>query len=138
MPSLGSILKQTICTNTPAAEPAVAIFDPELALQRCFDSEEMFEEMIQCFYDEVGELFPQMRAALAQGNLTEVGRLGHRMKGTLVYLGAERAKRVALHVEQFCDEDCGDGAAEAEQAIKALEIECLALEIALKNPLESA
>ena len=61
----------------------------------------MVREMIQCFFDEVDNLFPQMRAALEKGDLVEVGRLGHRMKGTVVYLGAEPAKEAALRVERF-------------------------------------
>ena len=55
----------------------------------------MVREMIQCFFDEVDNLFPQMRAALEKGDLAEVGRLGHRMKGTVVYLGAQPAKEAA-------------------------------------------
>ena len=62
----------------------------------------MVWEMIQFFFDEVDKLFLQMRAALEKGDLMEVGRLGHRMKGTVVYLGAEPAKQAALRVERFC------------------------------------
>ena len=79
-----------------------AVFNPEEALSRCFDSQDMVREMIQCFFDEVDNLFPQMRAALEKGDLGEVGRLGHRMKGTVVYLGAEPAEEAALRVERFC------------------------------------
>ena len=53
----------------------------------------MLREMIQCFCEELHSVFPQMRAALEKGDLVEVGRLGHRMKGTVVYLGASRQKR---------------------------------------------
>ncbi len=91
--------------------------------------------MIQCFFDEVGNLFPQMRAALEKGDFAEVGRLGHRMKGTLVYLGAGPAREAALRVERFftCP---GDTASEAEEAVNALEQECLVLKAALcKHPL---
>jgi HPt (histidine-containing phosphotransfer) domain-containing protein len=93
--------------------------------------------MVQCFYAEMGELFPKMRAALEKGDLVEVGHLGHRMKGTVVYLGAEPAKEAALRVERFCK--CPDGTlSEAEEAINAFEHECAVLKAALSvHPLAS-
>ena len=120
-------------THAPRQRPLV--FDPEEALTRCFNSRDMVREMIQCFFDEVDNLFPQMRAALEKGDLVEVGRLGHRMKGTVVYLGARPAKEAALRVERFC-KSSGGTPSEAEEAINALEHECMALKAALtEHPL---
>ena len=118
-----------------AITPAAVVFDPELAFSRCCGIQDMLREMIQCFFDEVENLLPKMRVALENGDLAEVGRLGHRMKGTVLYLGAEPAKEAALRVERFCK--CEGGTpAEAEAAIDALEQECLALRAALtKHPL---
>jgi PAS domain S-box-containing protein len=111
-------------------QATVLAFNPEEARARCFNSDDMVREMIQCFFDEVDNLLPQMRAALAKGDLVEVGRLGHRMKGTVVYLGAEPAKEAALRVERFCK--CPGGtASEAQDAINALEHECISLKAAL-------
>ena len=92
----------------------------------------MVQEMAQYFFDEVENLFPQMRAALAKGELVEVGELGHRMKGTVVYLGAQPAKEAALRVERFCNGN-GGTPSEAKEAIDALEQECLALKTALSE-----
>ena len=88
-------------------QATAVVFNPDEALSRCFNSQDMVREMIQCFFDEVDNLFPQMRAALARGDLVEVGRLGHRMKGTVVYLGAQPAKQAALRVERFCKSSGG-------------------------------
>ena len=113
-------------------QATAAVFNPEEALSRCFNSRDMVREMVQCFLDEVENLFPQMRAALEKGDLMEVGRLGHRMKGTVVYLGAQPAKEVALRVERFCK--CSGGTpSEAEEAINALEHECIVLKAALSG-----
>jgi PAS domain S-box-containing protein len=113
-------------------QATAATFNPEEALSRCFNSTGMVREMIQCFFDEVDNLFPQMRAALKKGDLAEVGRFGHRLKGTVVYLGAQPAKEAALRVERFCK--CGGGTpSEAGEAINALEHECLALKAALSE-----
>ena len=112
------------------AQPAGAIFDPEVALEKCFNSSKMLQEMIECFLLEMESIFPQMRSALEKKDLTEVGRLGHRMKGTVIYLGAEPAKEAALRVEQFCLSS--DGTPEAAgQAINELERECETLKSAL-------
>jgi two-component system, sensor histidine kinase and response regulator len=112
----------------------IPVFNPTEALSRCFHSTDMMREMIQCFFDEVENLFPRMRAALEHGDLEEIGRLGHRMKGTVVYLGAEPAREAALRVERFCKS--GGTRVEAANAIDALEHECTALKAALrKHPL---
>ncbi len=111
-------------------DSTLPLFNPEEALTRCFNNHDMLWKMIRCFFDDVDLLFPQMRAALEKGDLVEVGRLGHRMKGTVVFLGAHRAKEAALRLERFC-ESSGVTAPEAEEAIKALERECIALKAAL-------
>ncbi len=114
----------------PANRPATAVFDLELALKRCINSKDMLQEMIECFFDEMDNLFPRMRTALEKDDLAEVGRLGHRMKGTVVYLGAEAAREATLRVERFCK--CHGGSpAEAEQAVLALEQQCGVLKAAL-------
>jgi HPt (histidine-containing phosphotransfer) domain-containing protein len=107
----------------PISSPATAVFNPREAITRCYNSEKMLRNMIQCFFDEAETLFPQMRAALEKGDLEEVGRLGHRMKGTVAYLGAEPAKEAAAGVERF-SKDSGGTASEAEEAINALERAC--------------
>jgi PAS domain S-box-containing protein len=125
------------CPLTPDPCPLAPIFNPEEAIARCFNSKKMAREMIQCFHDEVAELFPQMRGALEQGDLVQVGQLGHRLKGTIVYLGAEPAKRAAVNVERFHKSGVGTPA-EAAEAIDALQRECAALKAALTgHPLAS-
>ena len=58
-------------------------------MKACTGSEAVLSRMVQCFSEEVRSLIPQMRAAIGKGDLAELSRLGHRLKGTLVYLGAE-------------------------------------------------
>jgi len=71
-----------------------------------------------------------MHAALEKGDLIEVGKLGHRMKGTVVYLAAESAKEAALAVERF-HKVKGGTPSEAKMAVEALHEECRALKAAL-------
>jgi len=119
-------------TSSPAeiSPQAAAVFDRDEALGRCFHNEDMVREMVQCFLDEVDDLFPKMHAALERGDLVEVGRLGHRMKGTLLYLGAQPAKDTALRVERFCKSP-GGTVAEAQEAVNVLHRECVRLKHAV-------
>jgi HPt (histidine-containing phosphotransfer) domain-containing protein len=105
------------------------VFNEDVAVERCFRSRKMLRQMIRCFLKDADALLPQMRAALQVGDFTEVGRLGHRLKGTVVYLGAERATAAALAVEHF--EHCPGEPAEAEVAIRLCEQECQTLRTAL-------
>jgi HPt (histidine-containing phosphotransfer) domain-containing protein len=66
---------------------------------------------------------------LEEGDLKGVGRLGHRLKGTIAHLGAEAAKDAALRVERF--HGGGGQQADAEEAVRTLERECEVLATAL-------
>lgn len=119
-------------TKTPAAP----VFDSGVALKRCFNRPEMLADMISIFLAEIDSLFPQIRAALEKGDLQEAGRLGHRMKGTVAYLGAEPAEQAALGVERF-SKSSGGTSTEAEEAVIALERECTSLKAALTEHLRA-
>ena len=134
-PSQGAAAPHDPTEASPAALDLV--FNAEVAVSRCFNSPRMVGDMIHCFFDEVEGLFPQMRAALMQGDLVQVGRLGHRMKGTVAYLGAEPAEHAARRVEQFC-RSSGGAPMEAEEAVNALEHQCAVLKAALSaHPLSA-
>ena len=115
---------------TVSPQAAAVVFNPDEALAHCCDSGDMVREMIECFNTDAEDLFPRMRAALQQSDWVEVGRLAHRLKGTIVYLGAHAAMHAAIRVEQF-EAGAGEPVA-AEQAVNALEQECERLKAALK------
>jgi CheY-like chemotaxis protein len=140
------LVESLTCGTVPVTQPAVVtpsaaetspqtatvVFNRDEAISRCCGAPEILQEMIGCFLCEVDGLFPQMRTALERGDLAEVGRLGHRMKGTVVYLGAEPAEEAARGVERFC-KSSGGTPSEAEDAINRLEQECIALKAALSE-----
>jgi PAS domain S-box-containing protein len=128
--------KATLLAPAPPPQPATAaavpIFDSALALKRCMDSQDMLGEMVQCFQEEVDSLLPRMKTALQAGNYAELGRLGHRLKGTIVYLGAEPATEAAQRVAHFSQHP-GDRD-EVQKAVQGLERECALLKSALSAP----
>ena len=85
--------------------------------------------MISFFFKDADNFLPQMRAALQKGDLAEVGRLGHRLKGTVAHVGAEAAREAALRVERFML--YAGEQTEAEEAVRAFERECEVLRAAL-------
>lgn len=113
----------------PMGQTSAAVFDPNSALKRCTGNRDVLAKMAQCFVEEVRNLIPQMRVASEKGDLAEVGRLGHRLKGTIVYLGADPAEKAAVAVEK-CQED-GSERAKTQEAVRALEHECELLESAM-------
>jgi PAS domain S-box-containing protein len=117
------------CDSTTIAQPDTPAFDGLAALERCLNKQDLLAQVIQFFFDDVDKLLPQIHAALQRGELTEVGRLGHQLKGTTVHLAAERAREAALRVENVGQ--CGCEQAEAEEAVRRLDQECQLLKAAL-------
>jgi PAS domain S-box-containing protein len=113
----------------PPSLPSAAVFDPALALKQCLSKHDLLARMIRFFFDDVEKLLPQVRAALQRGDLAEMGKLGHRLKGTIAHLAAEPAREAALQVERIGL--CGGEQAEAEEAVSVLERECQVLKAAL-------
>jgi HPt (histidine-containing phosphotransfer) domain-containing protein len=107
----------------------MSVFNEHDALERCFRSRKMLQQMIQCFFKDFDTLLPRLRAAAQAGDLTEVGRLGHRLKGTVVYLGADSAVEAAVAVERF--ERFPGKPAEAKAAVTEFAAACEALKAAL-------
>jgi HPt (histidine-containing phosphotransfer) domain-containing protein len=87
--------------------------------------------MIEFFFKDADSFLPQIRAALEKGDLVEVGRLGHRLKGTITHVSAEVAREAALRVERFMLHSSEQ--AEADEAVRALERECEVLKAALTD-----
>jgi PAS domain S-box-containing protein len=115
-----------------SCQTASAVFNPDAALARCFESSTMVREMIKCLFDDADRQFPRMRAALEQGDFVELGRLAHRMKGTAVYLAAHAVEEAALRVERL-GTSTGDTSSEARDAVNALEDECRLLRDVLRE-----
>ena len=130
------LVESLACASAAAATPATeeslparsaAVFDPEMAFLRP-ESHDIVREMIRSFFEEADSLFPQMRLAVQKGDWKDLGRLGHRLKGTLVYLAAEPAIELPA-VE--CLHCFGGEQIDAEEAVETLQRACDALRAAL-------
>jgi two-component system CheB/CheR fusion protein len=118
-------------SDFPPTEPQndAPVFDAEAALKQCFGEQDLLVRMIQYFFHDYETVLPQIHAAIERGDFHELGQLGHRLKGTLLHLGAELAEEAAADIERVGY--YGGEQAEAEGAVRWLERECQVLRNAL-------
>lgn len=120
-----------IGAETAMSQPGTPVFDVQTALDRCLGKQELLNQMIEFFFTDVEDLLPRLRSALERGDLTEMGKLAHRLKDTLIHLAAERARDAASRVESI---GLGrDQPSEAKEAVHRLEQECQLLMAALEG-----
>ena len=82
------------------SEPISPVFDLKEAVGRCFGKHEFFLDMVACFFSEKDESLRLLQEARRQGNLEEVRSIAHRIKNTIVYLGAKPATRAIIELEK--------------------------------------
>ena len=92
----------TIPTTSPdfmTEDPA--IFNPAVALERCVENRLLLAQVIQYFFSEAATLLPQMDEAIKTQDWSRLARTAHHLKGTLLYLGVDRAEAAIRTVEQL-------------------------------------
>lgn len=77
------------------------VFDAEGALNRLGGDQELLNELVQFFLEDVPVLLDQIRDGLRDGNAVLVERGAHSLKGLSANFGAQEAVDAALAVEQF-------------------------------------
>jgi CheY-like chemotaxis protein len=75
------------------------VFDLQNAVNKCFGKYEFFLDMVDGFFDEADETLHSLYRARGQGNTDEVQRIAHRLRNTVLYLGARPAAEAILEVE---------------------------------------
>jgi signal transduction histidine kinase/CheY-like chemotaxis protein len=79
--------------------PATPAFDFKEAVQRCFGKYDFFQDMVDGFLGEADVMLHSMREAFRQGSAGTICELAHRLKNTVIYLGAQPAASAILEVE---------------------------------------
>ncbi len=77
------------------------VFDRDEAIAQCFGRREVFEEMVDYYFLETPSLLEAMRVGLAHRAPEAIAKAAHKLRSTLVYLGAHAAAEAAEHVEQL-------------------------------------
>jgi len=93
-------------SNNPPPEPVVNVAE---LLARVDNDAELLRELIAIFKVEFPHHLCALREAVGQGNLKNVQKSGHTLRGMLANLGTARAAAAAARLERL--EDSSDGAA---------------------------
>ena len=113
--------------SRPSAVPDSSVFNLDEAMAQLGDAG-LFREMVGFFFGDAARLLREIRTAAAAGDATAIERKAHRLKGTVLYLGAETASRTVAAVEELAR--LGDLTA-AASAIPSMETEIARLAEAL-------
>ena len=105
-------------------------FDSAAALTALGGRVDLLQEMAAFFFGDAPGRLAEIQAGLRDHAPSAVARAAHRLKGTLVYLGAEPALQAAQRVEQI---GTSRDLTEAASAIQTLSEEITRLETAVRS-----
>lgn len=88
------------------------LFDRELALHHAGDDPEVLRAVAQMFLDQASERLDEMVTALREGEVEELERAAHSLKGTAATLALGRVRALAGAVEQMGAAGRTEGASE--------------------------
>ncbi len=104
----------------PEPPPPETIIDAAAALERAGGSPELLTELIDIFLGESSRRLADLHRAAGKGDVEEVHRTAHQIKGSVANFSAAAATEAAFRVERLAQE--GDGA-DLDNALAALDRE---------------
>ena len=75
------------------------VFNLEGAFAQLGGEESLFREMVAFFYSDGMQVSSEIEAAVQAGDIATTEKKAHRLRGTLLYLGAEPAVAAVARVE---------------------------------------
>lgn len=88
--------------NVPSQPPTQrTVWNRAEAIERLGGDEDLFQELCQIFLEESPKLLRELKDALAMGNVEDVMRAAHSIKGETGYLSAPEAMAVARQLEDM-------------------------------------
>jgi len=115
-------------TLIPNPQSPIPAFSLDEALAQLGGELGLFREMVGFFFGDGLRLLAEILAVAASGDTTAIEKNAHRLKGTVLYLGAEAASEAITRVEDLANS--GDLAGTA-RAIRVMETEMERLTAAL-------
>ena len=79
-------------------------------LEQCGNSKDIAEIILEEFVVQIGDDIREITASLASGDLLQVGKVGHRLKGSSGVVGAEHLHSLCLAIEQTAKNAAKEGA----------------------------
>ena len=115
--------------NPQSPTPDSLPFSLDEAMMRLSGESGLFREMAGFFFSDGLKLLTEIQAAAGAGDATAVEKKAHRLKGTVLYLGAQAAREAIARVEALGRS--GD-LTDAAEAIRCMETELTRLAEALR------
>jgi HPt (histidine-containing phosphotransfer) domain-containing protein len=109
------------------SHPGSGPFDRDELLARVGGDEELLQEVIELFLDEVPGQLSDIRESIASGSADTLGSAVHRLKGSLGNLAADDSYRAAKRLEEIARDEALGGAEVAlgdlESSVASLQAE---------------
>lgn len=86
----------------PATQPETPLFDRRRLAGRLGDDNGAAERVLQRFVEQAEALLHDLGKAVDSTDAHAIGQQAHRLRGSLAWIGAERAARLAADVEELC------------------------------------
>ena len=112
-------------------------FKVETLLEQCGGSKDVGSIVIDEFLLQVDTDTREMEACLASGDLTQAGKVGHRLKGTTGVLGASKFHSLCFALEIAGRDGDAEAAKNAYRDLKAEAERCIAAVPQMRSRLEN-
>ncbi len=112
----------------------VLVFDPQRALLNFSNDPDAFHELLRDFMESLPQRIELMEEYQRAGNLEDLGRKAHDLKGVSANLGAMRLSKLAKQLEKYCREKQNRP---AETAFLSIKENVLQLQSAIVDFLQS-
>ncbi len=89
----------------PRQPQETMVFDLDAAVAQCFGKREMFEEMVDYYFENAPQMLAEIQRGLAAQDAVAIARAAHKLRGTVVYLQAQSVAASAQRVEQLGQSD---------------------------------
>ena len=94
------------------------VFDETLALEMLEEDRELLGEIVEIFRDSTAQILAALRNEIDVGDLKEVARLAHSIKGSAANVCAERIRILADALEDQGDRGIGQSIGELHAALE--------------------
>jgi HPt (histidine-containing phosphotransfer) domain-containing protein/CheY-like chemotaxis protein len=104
---------------TPFPREIEGGFDRRRLARNLGDDERAADQVLAAFVAQAGPLLDTLRSARASGDLPSVARGAHRLKGSLLWIGAERGAAAVSSLESRASDGDRDGTRMALDAVES-------------------
>lgn len=96
------------------------VFDRDKVLENLMGDTDLLDELVSMFSVELPDFFAKIQDSFKEGNLSEIRKISHQLKGAAGFSGARRVERIAREIQELSEDD---GTSNLEPLLNYLEKE---------------